>query len=133
MHLDFDLYLDRGPLYFKYHKSGGNRLVIQLDNDVSNNNCTLESLYGPNLTEVLIQITKSAINNYGIGVKEFSIMNLGSKKSPKLQYTIKISIQDILRYYDNDPGKIPEPIKDGIMSADFWSVDIITDKEDALK
>ena len=133
MHLDFNLYLDRGPLYFKYHKSGGNRLIIQMSSDTSNNSCTLESLYGTNLTETLIQITKSAINNYGIGVKEFSIVNLGNKKSPKLQYTVTISIQDIIRYYNDDPEKVPDPIKEGIMSADFWSVKIITDKEDALK
>lgn len=133
MHADINRYLKDGPLYFKYHKSGGNRLIIQVANDPSNNSVTLENLYGTDLSNVLKQIVKSAINNCGAGVKEFNITNLGNKKSPKLQYTITISIQDVLKYYGDDPEKIPEAVREGIMNADFWSTRIITDEEDALK
>lgn len=134
MHADFKKYLEKGPDYFKYHKQGGELTIIQKKEDPHGTNTqTIEEIYGSNIAPIIIDLAKKAMKSYGTGVKDFKVFNLGNKKSPKLQYYITISIQDILKHYGDDLGKIPESVKMGIMDADFWSTKLIVDKEEALK
>lgn len=133
MHKDFNLYLKQGKIYFKYHKQGGELNIIRKKDDPhSTNTQSIDEIYGGELAPVIVKIAKNAIKTYGNGIKEFKVFNLGNKKTPKLQYYLTISIQDILALYGNDPDKVPVGLQEGIMGADFWTVKIITDQEDAL-
>lgn len=133
MHSDFNLYLKKGKTYFRYHKQGGElNVILKKDDPHSTNTQSISEIYGSELAPILVQIAKKAVKSYGNGVKEFQVFNLGNKKSPKLQYYVTISIQDILALYNNDPDKVPVGVQEGIMRADFWTVKIITDQEDAL-
>jgi hypothetical protein len=133
MHKDFKVYLERGKIYFKYHKQGGELNIIRKKDDPHGTNTqSIDDIYGSGLSPVIVNIAKNAIKTYGNGVEEFKVFNLGNKKNPKLQYYITISVQDILALYEGNPDKVPTAVQEGIMRADFWTVKIITDQEDAL-
>lgn len=76
---------------------------------------------------LILSMYTDALNNYGSDLKYFNVRNVGTKRSPSLEYLFSITLEDIVNYYKvptiND---IPDSIKNDLIKNKIYRLDIRT-------
>lgn len=94
---------------------------------------TLEDLYGKGeLRDTIIAVIEEARKNFGLGISEYSSVNVGTKKDPKEYIMCKVTLSDILKFKKGVSG-MSETLKDEIRLRHFVWVSVTFDKEGELK
>ena len=122
---DYIKYLE----YFKLRDKGllSNQRVTTAKYTTETNS-TLESILGAGeLTNTIIELLKYSRGNYGFGVTEYHIVNVGTKSKPQKYITAKVTIDDIIKY-KKGISEIPENLKNDILRNSFVSVTVIFDE-----
>lgn len=132
----FDLYQKYGKYYFKYHDAKMSRVdSIQRKgrrSGITSENVRLESVYPEVLKNKLIELINYSISNYGAGVDRFMLRNDGTKHSPITYYDITIKLKNIIESYKS-LSEMPENLKNEIMAARFWTVNVQLDTDMAVQ
>lgn len=133
----FSNYIKFGSYYYNGHDLDKcNKQSKQRVNSTNYNLkvVTIESLFSstPDLEKTIKDISKKAIENYGLGVKEFRTINIGSKKSPMIYTSLVIDINDIVDYYGGI-YKVPQNIINDIITSRFWTFSLDIDKDAEVK
>lgn len=77
--------------------------------------------------DVIKDIYKKALETNGSELKEFLVANVGTLKSPCLHYTMKITLDDIVRYFKvNNINELPEEFKHEMIKNKIYQVCIKT-------
>lgn len=136
---DFESFLKYGDVYFTYH-----------DGTLARRNCNLrdksyvstgygyqkpksvsiKSVYGDGpLGKELIKIVEEEIESSGLGVKSFSVVNMGTKRDPNEYVKMKITLEDIVKMHP----EMPEDLKNDIIDNRFQWMTIEFDKNCSIK
>ncbi|MBP3732095.1 MAG: hypothetical protein J6I84_02495 [Bacilli bacterium] len=129
---DFDTYL-------KYHDYYANQNRIKLENNTSKQRIkstdyklevvTLKDLYGEGeLRDTIKAVIENARDNYGLGISEYTAVNIGTKKDPKEYIISKVTLDDILKFKKGISG-MSENLKKEIMLSHFVWASVTFDKE----
>lgn len=120
--------------YYNYHSEKINASKVRSTQRVKSVNykidvVTLKDLFGETvLKDTMVDIINEARNNFGYGVSEYTVRNVGTKKDPKEYISCKVQLEDIISHFGGI-DKVPENLKNEILSSRFVWSEIIFDKD----
>lgn len=123
--------------YFTYHDCSDYYKV--LDQRVKSKNyysdgskitTTLDQLYSEDLELAIKEIITKGEKEFGSGLTDFKIINSGTRAKPTHYILAKITIDDILNYYQ---GELPEGLDRLLIVEKFWNLTVMYDQGDKLK
>lgn len=75
----------------------------------------------PELVKTIQAIAKEADSNFGLNVKYWKIINVGTSRKPLEYVDMMVSLDDIINYYS---GEVPDDLKSEIINRKFLSINI---------
>lgn len=136
MSYDFDIYLKyidywKNPLRIDVEKCSSKQRIKSTNYKLDV--VTLSDLYGETseLKNTLIKMINNVRDNFGLGASEYTIINVGTKKDPKVYISCKITIEDLIKY-KKGVLNMTETLKDEILRNHFVWVQVVFDKDGIL-
>lgn len=135
---DFEEYLKKQDLFFKMNRRGSDFCIDQRSDKTrgwsSGRNESLNSILGNTieLEKEILELINYANNNSGMGVEDYKVINLGTRKSPLEYIVLTITTDDILKHKKGVEG-MSEILKNEIKGKPFQSIEIFFDKGATIK
>lgn len=128
----FDNYIKYGNIYYDNHDRDKCLKKITQRKDSTNYTLKFTTLNetfsaAPYLEEAVRKTANKAISNYGLGVKSYQCINIGTRKNPMVYTSMSVSVDDIVNYYGGI-DKVPDEVVRDIKLSHFWSIDIDIDR-----
>ena len=133
----FKNYVKYGSIYFNGHETKESKFTCQQRIDSTNYKLQVIKMSetfknAQQLGETIREIVKDARENFGHGVSEFTYTNVGNRKDPRIYTSLKITINDIIKYCGGE-NNIPGEIINEIVDSHFWTFKLTIDKDKELE
>ena len=77
--------------------------------------------------DVIKDIYTKALQDNGSELKEFAVTNVGTTRSPELQYSFSITLEDLEKYFGvKDVHDFPEAFKQELINNKIYKINIVT-------